>query len=52
VLGRATEMHPLAVILALTGGGMVLGVLGAFIAVPIVASVARGVGYIRARIPG
>lgn len=52
VLGRATEMHPLAVILSLTGGGMVLGVLGAFIAVPIVASVARGIGYIRARVPG
>lgn len=52
VLGRATEMHPLAVILSLTAGGILLGVLGAFIAVPIVASLSRGIGYVRARVPG
>jgi putative heme transporter len=52
VLGKATELHPLAVIVALAVGGVLLGILGAFIAVPIAASLARAVGYIRARIPG
>jgi putative heme transporter len=49
VLGKATALHPLAVITVLTIGGILLGVLGAFIAVPIAASVARGVGYLRDR---
>jgi predicted PurR-regulated permease PerM len=49
VLGKATALHPLAVITALTAGGILLGVLGAFIAVPIAASIARGVGYLRER---
>jgi putative heme transporter len=51
VLGRATALHPLAVILALTAGGVTLGILGAFIAVPIVASVARAIGHLRSRPP-
>jgi predicted PurR-regulated permease PerM len=49
VLGKATEMHPLAVLTSLTAGGILLGVLGAFIAVPIAASLARAIGYLRAR---
>lgn len=49
VLGRATALHPLAVILAITAGGVVLGVLGAFLAVPVVASVNRAVSYLRVR---
>lgn len=49
VLGKATELHPLAVILSLTAGGVLLGVLGAFLAVPVAASVARGIGYLRDR---
>lgn len=49
VLGRATALHPLAVILALTAGGIVLGVLGAFLAVPVAASIARAVGHLRTR---
>jgi predicted PurR-regulated permease PerM len=52
VLGRATQLHPLAVIAALAAGGVLLGVLGAFLAVPVAASVARGVGYLRERVPG
>lgn len=52
VLGRATQLHPLATIVALAAGGVLLGVLGAFIAVPVVASAARTVGYLRHRIPG
>lgn len=49
VLGKATALHPLAVILALAAGGIMLGVLGAFLAVPVAASLARGVGHLRAR---
>jgi len=52
VLGRATELHPLAVIAALTAGAVLLGVLGAFLSVPIAASGARAVGYLRQRVPG
>ncbi len=47
VLGKATALHPLAVIGSLTAGGLTLGILGAFLAVPVAASVARSVGYIR-----
>lgn len=52
VLSRATQLHPLAVIVALTAGGLVLGLFGAFIAVPITASAARAVDHLRARTPG
>lgn len=37
VLGRAVELHPLLVILALTAGAVLGGVIGAFLAVPIAA---------------
>jgi putative heme transporter len=47
IMGRATELHPLAVIAAVTAGGLTLGILGAFLAVPVTASVARTVGYLR-----
>ena len=49
MLGRATELHPLGVIAALTAGAVLLGVLGAFLSVPVAASVARGVAYLRNR---
>lgn len=47
VLSRATELHPLAVITALAAGGILLGLFGAFIAVPVAASVARAVEHFR-----
>ena len=49
MLGRATELHPLAVIIALTAGGVLLGILGAFLAVPVAASIARALAYLRHR---
>ncbi|MPZ86688.1 MAG: AI-2E family transporter [Nitriliruptorales bacterium] len=49
VLGRAISLHPLIVLGALTAGGVTLGVLGAFLAVPVAASVARVVDYARER---
>ena len=39
VLGRAVSLHPLAILLALTGGAIVAGILGALLAVPITAVV-------------
>jgi predicted PurR-regulated permease PerM len=47
VLGRTVRLHPLAVVLALAAGGVLLGLLGAFIAVPVAACAARAVGYLR-----
>jgi len=52
VFGRTVKLHPVAVLAALAGGGALLGVLGAFIAVPLAASASRAVGYIRERVPG
>lgn len=52
VLSRAVHVHPLGVIVALTTGGVLLGVLGAFLAVPLAASGARAVAHLRGRVPG
>ncbi|TPG25510.1 AI-2E family transporter [Mycolicibacterium hodleri] len=37
VMGRAVSLHPLAVVLAITAGGVTAGIVGALLAVPIVA---------------
>ncbi|MGZ4601160.1 MAG: AI-2E family transporter [Oryzihumus sp.] len=37
ILGKAVSIHPLAILLAVTGGTILGGVFGAFIAVPLVA---------------
>ncbi|HEX6257767.1 MAG TPA: AI-2E family transporter [Euzebyales bacterium] len=47
ILGRATQLHPLAVVAALLAGGSLLGILGAFIAVPVAASAWRAISYLR-----
>ena len=52
ILGRALELHPLAIVMALATGGFLLGILGAFLAVPVAAASAQTVGYIRNRVPG
>lgn len=49
VLSKATALHPLAVLTAIAAGGILLGVLGAFLAVPVAASITRGVGVLRER---
>jgi putative heme transporter len=41
ILSRAVRLHPLIVLLSVTAGSLTLGVLGAFLAVPAVAVVAR-----------
>ncbi len=52
ILGRATQLHPLAVVGALIAGGSLLGILGAFLAVPVVAGAWRAISYLRWRVPG
>ncbi|MCK0177150.1 MULTISPECIES: AI-2E family transporter [Mycobacteriaceae] len=37
VMGRAVSIHPLAVVLAIAGGGVTAGIIGALLAVPLVA---------------
>ena len=44
ILGNAVSLHPLMILLAVTAGALALGILGAFIAVPIAAIVARLLG--------
>lgn len=51
IVGRATRLHPLAVLASITAGAIALGVLGAFLAVPITTSVVRAVNYLRERPP-
>lgn len=48
IYGRALSLHPLVVILALTTGAAVAGIAGAFIAVPLVAVVLRGIAAVQA----
>jgi predicted PurR-regulated permease PerM len=37
VMGRAVSVHPLAVVLAIAAGGVMAGIVGALLAVPVVA---------------
>ncbi|NTY61380.1 AI-2E family transporter [Mycolicibacterium sphagni] len=37
VMGRAVSIHPLAIVLAIAGGGVLAGIVGALLAVPLVA---------------
>lgn len=47
IVGRATRLHPLLVILSVSAGALAAGVLGAFLAVPVAASIARTLDYLR-----
>lgn len=47
VLGRATQLHPVMVILSLTAGAVVGGIFGAFVAVPTAAVISAIAGYWR-----
>jgi predicted PurR-regulated permease PerM len=49
VLGRAVRLHPVAVLLALTTGGLLAGVVGAFLAVPVAAVFVAVHDYYRTR---
>lgn len=51
ILGRAIRLHPLVVLLSITAGSLLLGILGAFLAVPVAAIVARILDDVRAGPP-
>ncbi|MCX2969129.1 MULTISPECIES: AI-2E family transporter [Streptomyces] len=48
ILGRMVQVHPLAVVLSVTGGSLLAGIPGAVLAVPLVAVTNTVVGYLRA----
>jgi predicted PurR-regulated permease PerM len=52
VVGRVIRLHPLAVILSLAVGGVLAGIPGAVVAVPIVAVITRALPELRRREPG
>lgn len=47
IMSHAIKLHPMVVLLSITVGATLLGVLGAFLAVPVVGTVARAVAYWR-----
>lgn len=47
ILGRAVRVHPLAVVLSVAAGGMIAGIGGAVVAVPLVAVTNTVVVYLR-----
>jgi predicted PurR-regulated permease PerM len=49
VVGRRLELHPVGILLALTAGAVLAGVVGAFLAVPIAAVSAAVLKYMRER---
>ncbi|MGW5851899.1 AI-2E family transporter [Streptomyces sp. NPDC055254] len=48
ILGRAVRVHPLAVVLSVAAGGMIAGIGGAVVAVPLVAVTNTAVAYLKA----
>jgi putative heme transporter len=50
ILGRTIHLHPLVVLAAIAAGATVLGVLGAFLAVPVAAITALIVDLVRGRV--
>ena len=51
VMERALRLHPLVVLTSVTAGGLLLGVVGAAVAVPLVAALTRGAGALRRSAP-
>jgi predicted PurR-regulated permease PerM len=47
VVGRMVRLHPLAIILVLAVGGVVGGIPGAIVAVPVTAALVRAAPYLR-----
>lgn len=47
VMGRALRLHPLVILVALTVGAITAGILGAFVAVPVVGAVSAAVSAVR-----
>jgi predicted PurR-regulated permease PerM len=51
VMGRAVSIHPLAVVLAIAAGSVLAGIVGALLAVPIVAFLNSSIRVLAAREP-
>lgn len=51
LLGKAVELHPLAVVIAITTGAITLHVWGALIAVPITAVLSTAIRYLNKEVP-
>jgi putative heme transporter len=51
VMGRAVSIHPLAVVLAIAGGGVLAGIVGALLAVPTMAFLNSAIRVLLAREP-
>jgi predicted PurR-regulated permease PerM len=49
IMGRAVAIHPLAVILAIAAGIVLAGIIGALVAVPVVAVLNTGIRHLAAR---
>jgi len=47
IVGRSVKLHPVAILLALTAGGILWGIAGAFLAVPLAAVAASAGSYLR-----
>lgn len=47
VVGRTVKLHPVVILLALTAGGIIAGVVGAFLAVPVAAVAANLGNYVK-----
>ena len=52
VMGRRLRLHPVAILLALTAGGVLAGVAGAFLAIPLAAVTAAVLDFMRERRAG
>jgi len=46
LLGRAVKVHPLAIVFGIAAGTLLAGIIGALLAVPIVAVIATVSGYL------
>jgi predicted PurR-regulated permease PerM len=51
VMGKAVNLHPLAIIMAIAAGSIALGIVGALIAVPIAGAVYGVAKYLTGRDP-
>lgn len=47
VAGRTVRVHPVAVLLAVTAGGVLAGIIGAMVAVPVLAAASAVLAYLR-----
>lgn len=51
IVGRSVELHPIAVVLAVVTGGLLAGIIGAFLAVPLTALASVALAYARETAP-